>query len=177
MALLIPERLVNFRIYGGAAKNEMLGVTDLTLPDFDALTDKISGAGIAGEIDSVVIGHFGSQVLNLKWRALTKAGITGLMAPVPQVLDCRASVQSQDKGNSSLVTDAWRVEVRGMVKTFKLGKLEPGKQMDTSSDVEVQAITISNAGMQLVQLDKLNMIYIVGGVDYLQKVRIDLGGV
>lgn len=172
----IPEKLVNFRCYAGAGALEFLGMTDVELPKFDPLVEKIAGAGIAGEYDSPVIGHFQSQSVKLKWRTVTAAAL-GLLAPVQHALDIRGSVQLQDPGAGTLITQPFRLEVRGQVKSQGLGKLEPGKPMDADSEIECAVVRISINGVLLVELDKFSMVYRVNGVDYLRGVRIDLGGV
>lgn len=172
----IPEKLINFRAYGGVGSLEILGMTDIELPKFEAITDTISGAGIAGEYDSPVIGHFKSMTVKLKWRTFTKFAIS-LLAPVQQTFDLRASVQTQDPMLGVLTTDPWRVELRGQPKGLEPGKLEPGKPTDATCEIEVAKMIISNAGVPLVEIDKFNMIYRVGGFDYLRGVRVDLGGV
>ena len=170
----IPERLVNFHCYGGAKL--FFGTTDVELPQFEAMTETISGAGIAGEYASPVLGHFGSQMVKLKFRTITADGLRAL-APVRQVFDIRGSIQVQDSFGGPLLTQALRVECTGQVRGQNPGKLEPGKVMGVEFDVECAIIRISLDNVQLVELDKFNMIYRVNGVDYLAKVRRDLGGV
>lgn len=172
----IPERLVNFRCFGGAGATELIGMTDVELPKFEAMTEKISGAGIAGEYDSPVLGHFGSMTVKLKWRAVNENQLS-LLAPVLQVLDLRGSIQIQDPGLGQLLTQALRVEVRGQLKSGGLGKFEPGKPMETETEIEVATIRISLEGVPKIELDKFSSRFVVDGVDYLQKVRIDTGGV
>jgi P2 family phage contractile tail tube protein len=174
VALQIPERLINFRCYAGLAA-EFVGMTDVELPSFEAMTENISGAGIAGEYASPVLGHFGSQVVKLKWRTLTEAAL-GLLAPARQVLDIRGSIQLQDQMLGALVTKALRVECTGQFKSANLGKLEPGKAMGAEIDVELSTIRISLNDVRIVELDKFNMVFRVFGVDYLAKVRQDMGG-
>ena len=46
----VPERLVNFRVYNEG--NDLLGVATVDLPSIEAMSDTVSGAGIAGEVES-----------------------------------------------------------------------------------------------------------------------------
>ena len=52
----IPERLIGFRVYND--NNDLLGIATVTLPMIEAMTDTVSGAGIAGEVESPVLGHY-----------------------------------------------------------------------------------------------------------------------
>ena len=149
-------------------------MTDVELPSLQAMTETISGAGIAGEYESPVLGHFQSLVLKLKWRTVTRLGLL-LLAPVQHSLQLRGSIQIMDSTAGVLLTQAMQVDVRGQLKVFNPGKFEPGKPMEVDSDVEVARITIKLAGVVLVELDKFNMIFRVNGTDYLQAVRTDIG--
>lgn len=174
MQLLVPERLVNFRCYLGGILE--LGTTDVELPSFDAMTETISGAGIAGEYDSPVLGHFKQQLLKMKWRTITREGLS-LLTPIRHMFDLRGSIQVQDPMFGSFITQSLRVECTGQIKMHGLGKLEPGKVMGVETDVEVAVIRIALDGVPIIELDKFNMIFRVNGIDFLQKVRADLGGV
>ena len=171
----IPEKLVNFRAYGGTGAVEFLGLTDVELPKFEAMTDTIHGAGIAGEYDSPVMGHFKSMVVKLSLRTPTAAALS-LLAPVLHRLDIRGSIQILDPRLGILITQPLRVEVTGEVKGLEPGKLEPGKPLATTCEIEVSKLSLSLAGVQIVELDKFNMIFRVNGMDYLKSVRTDMGG-
>jgi P2 family phage contractile tail tube protein len=172
----IPERLINFNVYGGPKATAFIGVATIDLPAFESMVETISGAGIAGEISSPVLGHFTSQMVKLAFRTSTKSQID-MLAPVTQRLDIRGSIQVQDSGLGATVTTPLVVEVRGQTKNLQLGKLEPGKVMGADLDLEIAFIRVTLGGVLLVELDKLNMIFKVNGVDYLATVRRDLGGV
>lgn len=174
MTRLIPEKLVNFMAWGGGGATAFLGMTDAELPAFSPMTEKVAGAGIAGEYDSPVIGHFGSQSVKLKFRTTTVEAMA-LLRPIQHDIDLRGSVQVTDSALGTLTTVAVRVNVRGQVKGLEPGKFEPGKPMDTSAEIEVAYLKIWIAGVEMVELDKFNMVFKVNGVDYLASVRGDTG--
>jgi P2 family phage contractile tail tube protein len=173
---LIPDKLVNFRAYGGPGSKELIGTTDVELPELNPLVDKIMGAGIAGEIESPVIGHFQSLTAKVKWR-ITTAQVLALLAPVAQTFDFRGSAQLLDSQLGTVTTQPVRISINGRQKGFKPGKFEPGKPMETDCDIEVEKLLIVVADVEIIELDKLNMIFKVNGTDYLESVRSDLGGV
>lgn len=45
----VPERLINYRVYNES--NALLGIATVDLPEIQAMSDTVSGAGIAGEVD------------------------------------------------------------------------------------------------------------------------------
>ena len=172
---IIPEKIANFQVYGGARSELFLGVADAELPSFEGMTEKIAGAGIAGEYDSVTPGHFGSQSIKLKFRTATPQLLL-MPVGVYHVIDLRAAEQTQDPALGALGIRALRIEVRGPLKSLKPGKVEPGKPMDAEAEIEVSAVTISVNGARFIELDKFNSIYKVNGVDYLAAVRAATGG-
>jgi P2 family phage contractile tail tube protein len=172
----IPERLINFRVYSGTDSLEQIGLADVELPRFESLTESIAGAGIAGDLESVVLGHFKTMVVKLKWLAPTAKAIQ-LLTPIKQSLDLRGSIQVQDAALGLLTSVPLRVACSGQIKSLGLGKFEPGKRMDSDTELEVAYISVSLDGVPLIELDKLNMVFKVNGFDYLRSVRQDMGGV
>ena len=65
----VPERLINFRVYNDG--NDLLGVANVDLPSIEAMSDTVSGAGIAGEVESPILGHFGSMTATFTCRTIT----------------------------------------------------------------------------------------------------------
>ena len=55
----VPEKLINFRVYQDGA--DLLGVADVSLPSLEAMTETVKGAGVAGEVDSPVLGQGGRK--------------------------------------------------------------------------------------------------------------------
>lgn len=174
--MLIPERLANFNVYGGPTANQLIGAATVELPSFEAMTETVSGAGIAGEYASPVPGHFASQMVKVAFRTLTREALA-LLAPIYQVLQLRGAIQVQDPGLGAITTQAMVMDCRGQVKTYNPGKMEPGKVMGAELDLECARIAISLDGVPYIEIDKFNMVYKVAGVDYLAKIRRDLGGV
>lgn len=169
---LIPEKLINYTVYQNGST--FLGTADITLPSLEALTETIKGAGIAGEIDSPTIGHFGSMTVGLNWRTITPEAIK-LHAPVSHALDFRGSQQVYNSAAGAPSSEGIKVSVRTMPKSGDLGKFDPGTTTDTTNELEVTYIKITLNGRVLLELDKLNFKYIVDGVDYLAEIRDQLG--
>jgi P2 family phage contractile tail tube protein len=135
------------------------------------MTETVSGAGILGEYEEVIIGMFGSMEQEIPFRVLDDDIFT-LMNPT-KVLDLtlRASQQFTEKSSGAIDHKGIRIVVRGKQKNFKPGKMQNGSQMDASVTIEVVYIMIEIGGIQKIELDKLNFVYKVNGVDLLEKVR------
>lgn len=168
----VPEKLINYRVYQDGA--DLLGVADVTLPSLEAMTETIKGAGLAGEVDSPVLGHYGSMELQLNWRILYKPNAL-LAAPKGVMLDMRAANQVKDSESGAFVVQSTKVIARGVPKNTELGKFDVGTTSDTATTLEVDYLKVTVDGEDLIELDKYNYICKIGGVDYLSEVREALG--
>jgi uncharacterized protein len=170
---IIPEKLNDFRVFVSGSP-DLKGVADLQLPSFDAMTESISGAGIAGEYESVNYGHFQSMKFTLNWRMIT-GEIAEFLKPEAIQLDCRLANQEYDSTLGKHKFNPNKVVVKGQVTKNDLGKAAKGSAYDGSSEVEVTYIKLEREGVKLVEIDKTNYIYEVNGVDYMAAIREALG--
>lgn len=173
MGQIVPEKLNDFRVYV-AGSTDLQGVADLQLPSFEAMTDAISGAGIAGEYEAPNLGHFQSMKFVINWRMIT-GEITEFLKPQALTVECRLANQEYNSTDGKHMFKANRVVVRGIPSTNDLGKAEKGSTYDGSTEIEVLYIKVERDGKVLVELDKINYIYIVDGVDYMADIRAALG--
>ena len=168
----VPEKLINFRVYKDGT--DLIGLADVSMPSFDAVTDTVKGAGLAGEIDSPAIGHFKSMEVQLNWRTVTKDN-SFLAKPESVNLDLRGAQQVYDSSTGKYVTSKLKVVIRGVPKKFELGKLDMGASVGSSNTLEVNYIKVSLDGKEVIELDKFNYIYKVDGEDWMADVREALG--
>lgn len=168
----VPERLNNFRVYWEG--DNVVGTATADLPDIEAMTDTVSGAGIAGEIDSPTMGQLGSMTLTLTFRTVTEQ-FAKMMAPKSHAIDLRGSMQIYDAGNGVYETVPVRVSVRGIPKRSGLGSFEVGSATDSEKEFELTYMKIFVNNREVVEIDKYNFKFVVDGEDYLASVREDLG--
>ncbi len=168
----VPEKLINFRVYLDGT--DLLGIADCELPDLEWMTETISGAGIAGEVDSPVLGHFQSMVLRLKWRVMTENAAVLAKSKAHQ-LDLRGAIQQYDAGAGEYKNYPLKVVVKAVPKKVGIGKLEVGKPQDNESEFEVNYLKVWVDGKEKIEIDKYNFIAMVDGEDYLADVRSNLG--
>lgn len=166
----VPEVINNFNLYNTG--NILVGVTGaVTLPDLNAITEEISGAGILGTYETTMPGFYSSLEQEIAFRALHE-DMFSLMNPGELVdLTMRASEQSTVKSTGALDYRGMRVVERGRFKSFTPGKLELGKQMEAKLVMETLYIMIEIEGKTMLEYDKLNAVFVVDGKDLLEKVR------
>ena len=172
MSKQVSEKLINYRVYRGGT--EYLGTADVTLPSLEYLTETVKGAGIAGEVDSPTIGNFASMSCALNWRTIEPAAVR-LAAPQAHAIDFWGSQQVFNTSSGEYDSVGVKVSVRAIPKKYDLGKLEPGATTDSASEFEVIYIKLSHNEKVLLEIDKYNYKCVIDGVDYLAKVRSQLG--
>lgn len=168
----VPEKLVSYRVFLDGT--DLMGIADVTLPDLEPLTETVKGAGIAGEVASPVLGHFGSMGITLNWRTIEKKAIV-LAQPKAHPLDIRGSQQVYDSGSGQYKTMPIRVVARAIPKKTGLGKLSPGATTDTANEFEVSYLKVWVNGEKMIEIDKYNYICFIAGTDFLADIRADLG--
>lgn len=165
----IPEKVVNYNIYLG--NDKLIGIkADVTLPKLEQMSTTISGAGIAGEYESAVPGHFGKMEMDITFNTVSGES-SQLLIPGSKSLVLRASQQSYDIAGGQMNFRALKISLKVLSKGVDLGKLSPGKQTETKNTFEVLYIKVEENGETLIELDKLNFIFIVNGVDVLADIR------
>lgn len=170
----IPDKLINAKIYF-EGKTELVGTADAELPALEYITETLSGLGLAGEIETPVLGHFKALPFKFKWNIPNEQAMT-LLQPNTHHLEVFASTQSLDAATGKLVSSPVKIVLRGMPKKLSLGKLEPGKKMDPELELECSYIKMWIAGKVVLEIDKFNFIANIMGEDALGSVRKDLGG-
>lgn len=165
----IPEKVVNYNAY--LDNDKLIGInTDVTLPKLEQMTTTISGAGIAGEYDSAVPGHFGKIEIDVTFNTVTEQSAE-LLIPGTKSLVFRASQQSYDVAGGQTLFRSLKITTKVLSKGVDLGKLTVGKQTGTKNTFEAIYIKVEENGKTIIELDKLNFIFKVNGKDVLADIR------
>lgn len=165
----IPEKINNYNVYDESEK--LVGISgEITLPTLEPLTESVSGAGIAGEVDSPTIGHFGSMTIDIPFRTILDQTFN-LMEPKAQVIKLRAAQQNYDTAGGDYNVTPLRIILKTQPKSIDLGSIAMGTPTNTTNTLEVLYIKIVADGKEVLEYDKYNFIYRVNGTDYLQNVK------
>ena len=168
----VDETVIGFAVYEDAT--EYYGMSEVTLPEISNLTEEISGAGMGGKVEAVILGAIEAMTTTLNFRTVTKNAIK-LHEPREHKIDLR--VAQQNKNTTKGVTEVGRVK---HLLTLTPKKLNPGK-VATASAAEVSGEYATSYyatyidGKKMLEIDPLNYIYFVNGKDYLADVRKALG--
>ena len=121
----IPSKINSFNVYKDGTK--LVGISDeVTLPDFESLTETLSGPGILGEIDDPTVGHFQSMEIEIPFRQMDK-DLFILSDDISSVtVTLRGSIQYTVNDSGATAFKPMRIVVRGKNKGLTGGKAKQG---------------------------------------------------
>lgn len=169
---IVRDKLVNFEVY--AEGNRKLGMADITLPSIEYKTATLSGAGIGGEIEMPTPGQTSSMELEINWRTINDDNAS-LLAVKAHDLELRGANENYDAATGEVLSEAVKINVRGLPKKGELGSFKPADHTDTKTTLELVYFKVVIDGKREIEIDKLNYIHYVHGTDYLASVREALG--
>ena len=173
MERVIPEKLVNYNLFVDGSRS-IAALVDVDLPDIQFMSENISGAGIAGEIESITPGHTSALTLSLNIRSLSSEDFE-MLAPKSYTLELKAGLQSNNVSGGKVEYKSLSVVVKGFPKGLSLGKASVGKATDSKREFTVEYIKIEHDGKEVLEIDKLNMICKINGTDLLADLRSAMG--
>lgn len=166
------QLVTNFAVYEDAI--DYYGMAEVEFPEISMLTEEIKGAGIAGNIEAVVIGHLEAMTATFSFRTVTDAAIK-MTEPRIHNIDCRVAQQVHNTRTGQTTQEAVKHIMRTMPKKLAPGKAAPASTADVSGEHAVYYYAIWKNGKKVTELDPLNYICLINGTDYLAEVRKALG--
>lgn len=168
--MALPKKLKYLNLFNDG--NSYLGVvSSLTLPKLTRKLENYRGGGMSGSV-SVDFG-LDDDALALEWSiggmdelVLQQWGST---ADIP--LRFAGSFQRDDTGDISAV----EVVMRGRHKEFDFGEYKQGEDTETKISTQCTYFKLTIDGKELIEVDTVNMVEIVNGVDRLAEHRSALG--
>lgn len=162
---------VNFAIYEDG--DEFVGMASVTMPTLGNKAESIEGAGIAGEIEAI-IPHISAMTLGLNFRVTTPASIR-LSEPRRHTIDIRIAQEAEDPVSNEMTASPEKHVMVVIPKTHNVGNVAPASPSNGSGEYAVRYWATWLGDKKVREIDPMNMIYMVNGVDYLADVRKALG--
>ncbi|AEX50662.1 phage major tail tube protein [Rahnella aquatilis CIP 78.65 = ATCC 33071] len=168
--MALPKKLKYLNLFNDG--NSYLGlVSSLTLPKLTRKLQNYRGGGMSGSV-AVDFG-LDDDALTLEWSiggldelVLQQWGST---SDIP--LRFAGSLQRDDTGDVSAV----EVMMRGRHKEFDFGEYKQGEDTETKVTTQCTYFKLTIDGKELIEIDTVNMVEIVNGVDRLAEHRTALG--
>jgi hypothetical protein len=138
------------------------------------LTQSIQGAGISGNVEAVILGHFDAMTVGLNFRITTPQSVQ-LSEPRRHTLDLRVANQYEDPVAGELQVKREKHVLVVIPKTTTGGTIAPASPANGSGEYAVRYWATYLDGEKVREIDPFNMICYIDGVDYLADVRTALG--
>lgn len=167
----LDQAYINFAAYEDG--NEYLGLTKVTLPDVKFISQSISGAGISGNIEAV-IAQVEAMTMSLDFRTTTSEAIK-LLEPTRHNLELRVARQDEDVVKANLGVTAIKHLFVIIPKSYKGGSVAPASPGDASGEYAVRYWKCSIDGKTVIEIDPINNIININGIDYTKDLRAALG--
>ena len=163
---------INYAIYEDAI--EKLGTTEATLPDIEFMSETVSGCGIGGEVEEIIIGMLSAMTTSLSFRTVCPAAVS-LMEPRTHKIDLRVAQQQTDSKTGDIKTVAVKHVLKIKPKKTGMGKVAVASAGDVSGDYATSYFATYIDGKKMTEIDPYNFICMINGKDYLADVRKALG--
>lgn len=168
----MDQATINFAVYEDGT--EFMGMAKATLPDLTSITQTISGAGIAGNIEAVILGMYEAMTLGLSFRNTTNQ-VARLSEPRRHIIDLRAAQQDEDSVKGVIAVRQVKHVFVATPKSTKGGTIAPASPTDGSGEYAVSSWTTYIDGKKIQEIDQQNCKCFINGVDYYAAVRKALG--
>lgn len=169
------NKTVQYAVYNRTSgSSKFVGdTTVLARPNLELLTDTIKGAGILGEVDMPTISQLGSMSYEITLRKQNDDAVA-LFEQKNQEIEVRwvSDYVDSTTGNSSVIAN--KDIVKGMPKSLSGGSIENNTQNESTVVLEVLYIKHIQNGVTKYEIDKLNNVFIINGVDYGKIIRDNL---
>ena len=166
------ESVINFAVYEDSV--EYVGMAGVTLPNLAAIVQTLSGAGIAGNVEVPVLGHYDVMSLGLNFRTTTEHSVR-LSEPRRHNIDLRMAQQIEDTVAGEVKVQSIKHVLVVVPKTDTGGTIAPAAPTNGSGEYSVRYWATYIDGAKVREIDPLNFICEVNGVDYLADVRKAIG--
>lgn len=166
----LPRKLKNFNLFVNGESFAGL-VPEVTLPKLSRKTEEYRGGGMSGPVQS----NLGLEGLEMQW---TSAGYLhsllaqwGTSTTGGILLRFAGALQADDSGEISSL----EVIVRGYHKEIDPGNAKPGEKTEIKVTSALSYYKVSLNGVPVIEIDMVNMIEIINGVDLAAAERLAIG--
>lgn len=152
----------------------LVGIAKVTLPTIPHQTQNINGAGISGNIESVVVGMIDVMNATFNFVSATEDAVR-ILSPKKHVLTLMASEQYWDTESAEKLFAADKIVILGAPKTLNPGDFAPATTPNVMVEYSVHRYEGYRDGTRLWLIDPFNYICEIGGVDYMADIRKAVG--
>ena len=170
--MAMPRKLKNLNLFNDG--NSYLGlVKSLTLPSLGRKMEGYRGGGMNGPVKADL--GMSDDGIQFEWKTggldLISLRQFGAVNASSVALRFSGPYQQDDTGEVSNV----EVVVRGRHETIEMGDAQPGEDTEHSMTTTCSYYKLTVDGEEIIEIDLLNFVEKVNGVDMLDKHRTGMG--
>lgn len=170
--MAMPRKLKNLNLFNDG--NSYLGlVKSLTLPSLGRKMEGYRGGGMNGPVKADL--GMSDDGIQFEWKTggldLISLRQFGAVNASSVALRFSGPYQQDDTGEISNV----EVVVRGRHETIEMGDAQPGEDTEHSMTTTCSYYKLTVDGEEIIEIDLLNFVEKVNGVDMLEKHRTAMG--
>ncbi|AZF62625.1 phage major tail tube protein [Pseudomonas sp. LBUM920] len=170
--MAMPRKLKNINLFNDG--NSYLGlVKSLTLPSLGRKMEAYRGGGMNGPVKADL--GMSDDGIQFEWKTggldLISLRQFGAVNASSVALRFSGPYQQDDTGEVSNV----EVVVRGRHETIEMGDAQPGEDTEHSMTTTCSYYKLTVDGEEIIEIDLLNFVEKVNGVDMLEKHRNGMG--
>ena len=170
--MAMPRKLKNLNLFNDG--NSYLGlVKSLTLPSLGRKMEAYRGGGMNGPVKADL--GMSDDGIQFEWKTggldLISLRQFGAVNASSVALRFSGPYQQDDTGETSNV----EVVVRGRHETIEMGDAQPGEDTEHSMTTTCSYYKLTVDGEEIIEIDLLNFVEKVNGVDMLDKHRTGMG--
>ncbi|WP_433589646.1 phage major tail tube protein [Pseudomonas koreensis] len=170
--MALPRKLKNLNLFNDA--NSYVGVVKtVTLPPLGRKMENYRGGGMNGPVKADL--GFTDEGIQFEWKTggldLISLRQFGAVNASGVALRFSGAFQRDDTGDISAV----EVVMRGRHETIEMGEAQPGEDTEHSITTTCSYYKLIVDNEDIIEIDLLNFIEKVNGVDMLEKQRAAIG--
>lgn len=170
--MALPRKLKNLNLFNDA--NSYVGVVkSVTLPPLGRKMESYRGGGMNGPVKADL--GFSDDGIQFEWKTggldLVALRQFGAVNAAGVALRFAGAFQQDDTGDVSAV----EVVMRGRHETIEMGDNQPGEDTEHSITTTCSYYKLIVDNEEIIEIDLLNFIEKVNGVDMIEKQRAAIG--
>lgn len=149
-------------------------VTKFTLPGVEFGSADIAGSGLAGTLSLPDVYNPGAMEFGITARSLRDMAAE-ILGPDGAEFRIAWAVEQMASGGAGGTFDAYMATIKGWAKGLPGPDIEKGNPMEAEMTYSVWYYKLTRNGETLWEIDTINQIIVVNGVDYTDKLKAALG--
>lgn len=169
---VIANKTINYSIYNKTSGKPVYIDDTKTYkrPSIEHLTDTLGGNGVMGEIDLPTITQLASMEGEIGLNKSNKKALE-LFSQMVHTLEIRWINDNLNSQVGKIQTDAHKEIIKVIPKKLDLGQIEKNSTNEITLTYEIVAYNYIQNGESMIEIDKLNNVFKILGVDYAASIR------